>query len=636
MCNIRSVSRPALALICALFLALGAPGAGALDWRPLSFKAPSTLEDIHGLPGRDGSWLLATSYGLALLENGQTTLLHSGRFEQIDMRGAVTLDGKQITLVSAVDVEAGAVALFALSGAGRDLRLDALTRIDLDRDIPDAQCLYHNPQSGHIALFVADTRGHMEQRYIYDARRQMIVDVPIRRFVGVVDAQACAVNDFEGELYLAEQSLGVWRLNAHAERDLERAPVLLRELQGGLRGEVGDIALDSVGTLWVLDEEHAAVHRLPRDGRGSRESVPGLDEANFLALASQGSSLALTVYSEDQEQLLEARSTLPGSIRSFAPHSGIHARLQTDPVARFGDAADDPAIFVDPRDASQSLILGTDKRAGLAVYGLDGRLRQFLPIGRLNNVDVITGVSIAGKSWDLAVASNRSNDNISVFQIADGRLKHLGNLPTGLRDVYGLCAFRSRQDGAAYVFINSTNGRYEQYRLSIERRRPTGEMVRGFALPSQPEGCAVDVQTSTVYLGEEEGGIWRAGAGPDADDPVRIIEPGRRLVPDVEGIDVYRDESGAYLVVSSQGSNSYLVYGLETGFPVLTQFEVKDHIESGIDGTSETDGLAVSSATLPGFPRGILVVQDGRNRMPDAPQNFKILDWRDIAAGFRR
>ena len=48
------------------------------------------------------------------------------------------------------------------------------------------------------------------------------------------------------------------------------------------------------------------------------------------------------------------------------------------------------------------------------------------------------------------------------------------------------------------------------------------------------------------------------------------------------------------------------------------------------DGTSETDGLAATALPLPGYPKGILVVQDGHNQIPTEPQNFKIIDWRQI------
>ena len=55
------------------------------------------------------------------------------------------------------------------------------------------------------------------------------------------------------------------------------------------------------------------------------------------------------------------------------------------------------------------------------------------------------------------------------------------------------------------------------------------------------------------------------------------------------------------------------------------------NISEGVDGVSETDGLDVTSTPLsPDFPGGLLVVQDGRNLMPDQPQNFKFVSWQDV------
>ena len=52
----------------------------------------------------------------------------------------------------------------------------------------------------------------------------------------------------------------------------------------------------------------------------------------------------------------------------------------------------------------------------------------------------------------------------------------------------------------------------------------------------------------------------------------------------------------------------------------------------GIDGVSETDGLEVTSANLGGpWSQGMLVVQDGRKRMPEATQNFKFVPWSEVA-----
>ena len=51
-----------------------------------------------------------------------------------------------------------------------------------------------------------------------------------------------------------------------------------------------------------------------------------------------------------------------------------------------------------------------------------------------------------------------------------------------------------------------------------------------------------------------------------------------------------------------------------------------------IDGVTDTDGLAATGRNIPGFPLGLLVVQDGLNTAPQETQNFKVLDWRDIDA----
>ena len=51
---------------------------------------------------------------------------------------------------------------------------------------------------------------------------------------------------------------------------------------------------------------------------------------------------------------------------------------------------------------------------------------------------------------------------------------------------------------------------------------------------------------------------------------------------------------------------------------------------AGRNRVTHTDGLDVSSAALPGFPRGVLVVQDDGNPDPEVDQNFKVVDWREI------
>jgi uncharacterized protein (TIGR03382 family) len=59
----------------------------------------------------------------------------------------------------------------------------------------------------------------------------------------------------------------------------------------------------------------------------------------------------------------------------------------------------------------------------------------------------------------------------------------------------------------------------------------------------------------------------------------------------------------------------------------LTTFRL---VDGEVDGTSDTDGIEVTSASLgPDLPSGLFVAQDGSNS--GGNQNYKLVRWRDIA-----
>ena len=78
------------------------------------------------------------------------------------------------------------------------------------------------------------------------------------------------------------------------------------------------------------------------------------------------------------------------SVSQTATAPLIAATAETDPVDTAADAADDPAIWRNPADPAKSLVIGTDKKAGIHVYSLAGKRLSFTPADRLNNVDLRT------------------------------------------------------------------------------------------------------------------------------------------------------------------------------------------------------------------------------------------------------
>ena len=164
-----------------------------------------------------------------------------------------------------------------------------------------------------------------------------------------------------------------------------------------------------------------------------------------------------------------------------------------------------------------------------------------------------------------------------------------------------------------------------------------GEWVRQFKVDSQPEGCVADDQRQRLFIGEEDVGVWAVDAR--ADQPAQlssVIKVGPQLHADVEGLALYQSSGQDYLVISSQGNDSYLVLDAEPPFAARGAFRVGLNAAAGIDGASETDGLEVTSVNLGGaWSHGMLVVQDGRKRMPEQTQNFKFVPWAEVTRALK-
>jgi 3-phytase len=315
------------------------------------------------------------------------------------------------------------------------------------------------------------------------------------------------------------------------------------------------------------------------------------------------------------------------------------AVVETEPVPSEGDAADDPAIWVHPTDPSLSLVLGTDKKGGLNVFNLEGKRLQLVSNGsRPNNVDVLYGFPIAGKPIDLAIAGTRIKGKfgMAIWKIdpASGTLAELGPVPAfpvfGGGEPYGSCVYRSPRDRAFYAFVSNKEGDVEQYRLEAEGEKIVSKMVRLIKVGSQVEGCVADFDLGSLYVAEEDVGIWKYDAEPDTGSirtlVAKVGEHG--LTADLEGLTIYYAAgSKGYLIASSQGNDSYKVFERDGGNAFVATIDPQP---GSISDVGETDGIDVISAPLSArFPKGLFIVQDGKPK--DGRQNFQFFAWEDVA-----
>ena len=329
--------------------------------------------------------------------------------------------------------------------------------------------------------------------------------------------------------------------------------------------------------------------------------------------------------------LLAGCATTPPPVATRTPQ--VAAVVETDPVDSASDAADDPAIWRNRRDSAKSLVIGTDKQAGIHVHDLSGKRLSFTPAARLNNVDLrdIGGRVIVAASDRAEV--DAAKVSLFVLDTAKALLVPMGRFAVGPGEAYGMCLWTRARDKALFGFVVLKDGRIDQVAIDLSRTVPQVRTVRSMKLGTQSEGCVVDDRTGQLYVAEEDVGLWRFDADPAAPTTATSIAKvdGTTLVADAEGLALApAGRTGGYLVVSSQGDNAYTLYRLP-GVTYAGRFRIAG---GAIDGTSDTDGIELMLGDFgPRFRQGLFVAQDGDNA--PATQNFKYVDWAAVTRALR-
>ncbi|MFC2135795.1 phytase [Bacteroidota bacterium] len=315
---------------------------------------------------------------------------------------------------------------------------------------------------------------------------------------------------------------------------------------------------------------------------------------------------------------------------------------------------DDPAIWINKEDPAKSLIIGTDKDddGSIYVYDLDGKINEektVRNIVRPNNVDVRYGLLLDGKEIDIAVATERGRNCIRVFSLPEMKAIDNGGIEVfageELNAPMGVSLYKRPGDGAMFAIVGrkeGPSGSYLwQYLLEDDGNgNVKGTVVRKFGAYSgfkEIESIAVDDQLGYVYYSDEQYGIRKYLAdpdAPDADKELGIIYT-QDYLEDNEGISIYCiDDKTGYILVSDQSANRFRIYPRE-GTPAEEDEDPEDYVPARPHlhklikivnvSTNNSDGSDVTSAALGNkFPNGLFVA------MSD-DKTFQLYDWADIA-----
>ena len=330
----------------------------------------------------------------------------------------------------------------------------------------------------------------------------------------------------------------------------------------------------------------------------------------------------------------------------------ISPKVETEPVFTGGDAADDPAFWYNLNNPNKSVIFGTDKKEGVHSFSMDGKRLQFIPSGRVNNIDSRSGYSFGAKKFSILAGSNGSNNSIIIYLInEEGFIDNLNKneIITGLESVYGLCMYKSLISKSTYIFVSDieTLSIY-QYRVLNFFPLKT-QMVRQIKTSTTSEGCVADDESGILYFAQEDedSGVYFIDAEPN-DNKVetldRTIKYNGNINGDTEGLALLNHPKGKLLIASSQGSSNFTVYNVSQNKEFIGSFSINK--SKKIDGVSRTDGIEIFYGKInENFSEGIFIAQDDMNmdefeldgvslQAKKVNQNFKLVNINKIIENF--
>jgi 3-phytase len=310
----------------------------------------------------------------------------------------------------------------------------------------------------------------------------------------------------------------------------------------------------------------------------------------------------------------------------------------TDPV-QFD--SDDPAIWVNPKDPGQSLVIGTDKdeNGALYVFDLKGKSipeKTVHGLKRPNNVDIAYGLTLGGKKLDIAVTTERMTHKLRIYSLPDmtpidngGISVYEGETGTMFRDLMGIALYTTAS-GDIYAITGRKTGPADNYlwqylleddgtgKLKATLKRKFGK----YSGKKEIEAIAVDNEMGYIYYSDEQFGVRKYYADPKKGNEELAVFAKAGYTEDNEGISLYKtSDSTGYIVVSDQSANHFKVYSRE-GIK-----NANDHalITSIPTSTNQSDGSDIYSKHLnDDFKHGIFVAMSDN-------KTFQYYRWEDLA-----
>ncbi|WP_158974619.1 phytase [Cellulophaga sp. L1A9] len=284
---------------------------------------------------------------------------------------------------------------------------------------------------------------------------------------------------------------------------------------------------------------------------------------------------------------------------------------------------DDPAIWVNPEDASKSIVFGTDKETNGAIYAFDleGRIienKTIRNIQRPNNVDLAYGFKIYDSTkTDVILFTEREKNQIRMYSVPDMKPLDNGGFKVFEDEVHpeftfpmGISLYVSPQDSTFYAIVGRKSGPEVGYLYQYKISADTTGVVKStlirkfgkFSGKKEIEAIAVDSELGFVYYSDEQHGVRKYHAEPTMGNEEISCFGGELFQEDIEGIAIARYEDGTgYIIVSDQQKGQFNIFSRKTN----------EFIKAINLATLETDGCDVVTVPLNAtFKNGLFVAMN--------------------------
>jgi 3-phytase len=316
----------------------------------------------------------------------------------------------------------------------------------------------------------------------------------------------------------------------------------------------------------------------------------------------------------------------------------VQPLVETRPVVRGGNASQDVALWPNSGNPGQSLLFVADSAVGLISFRLDGsELQALLSDGVAFGVDVHEGFALPGGTAPLVVVANGTLQALTAY-VVDPLSLQLRRVDTGTLRVTNfeprsVTLYRSPTSGTLYAFMANTSGTMQQLEL-----RPNmdggvdGVPVRDFPVGGAIAGAVADDQQGFLFVAQENSGIWRYSAEPDAGTVgTSVAAATSPLTTPLGGLSLYSlPGKQGYLLAASAGGDQVVVFDRQPPHATVGTFIVVQ--DGGIDPVTGSTTVEATSLPLgPSFPAGLVAVHDAIN---EPMQNDKLVSWAVLANAF--